>query len=184
MKKERRQRAQNPAFAPVEAELIEVLDEDARPFMIMPRAAALAQCLTYQAVLVVVRNRHEQIYIHCRSEKKNNYAGLWNVSASGFVQTGEALEDAALRELSEELGITGLPISYVATIEPSPETDWGRISLFVSSPANILINPAQEEISTGMFVDEDELAALLRDMPEMLTPGLKWAASVVDLFRL
>lgn len=184
MPKKRSQSVQNPAFAPISDELIEVLDENARPFMLMPRAAALAQRMAYQVVLIVVRDRQDRIYIHRRADAKKNYAGLWNVSASGFVKAGEALEDAAVRELSEELGITGLSITLVATVGPSADTDWGRISLFVSSPANILVNPDPKEISAGMFVDEDELKALLRDMPEMLTPGLKWAVSVTDLFRL
>lgn len=184
MPKRRQQRGQNPAFAPVSAELIEVLDENARPFMIMPRTAVLSQGLAYQVVLVVVRNREGRIYLHRRAETKEIHGGLWSVSVSGFVKTGEALEDAAARELSEELGITGLPITYVATTGPSAQTDWGRINLFVSNPTNVLLNPDPAEISAGMFVDEDELAALLRDMPEMLTPALKWATSVTDLFRL
>lgn len=171
------------AFAPVNAELVEVLDYSARPFMIMPRESALAQQLVYQAVLVVVRNRENQIYIHRRSGAKQRYSGLWNVSAAGIVQVGEALEDAALRELNEELGISGISLTHIATVEASELTDWGRISLFTSSPANILVNPDPAEISDGMFVDEDELTALLRDMPEMLTPALKWAASANNLFN-
>lgn len=171
------------AFDPVAAELIEVLDENARPLLLMPRAAALAQRLSHQAVLAVARNREGQIYLHRRSERKKSYPGLWSVSASGLVKAGEALEEAALRKLDEEIGVSGLSLTHVTTAAPSAATGWGRISLFLSSPANILINPDPEDISVGMFVDEDELAALMRDMPEMLTPALKWAAGVTDLFK-
>lgn len=171
------------AFSEPEEELIEILDENSRPLMVMPRSAARAQKLPYQVVLVVVRNREGNIYLHKRSDKKKSYAGLWSVSASGLVKAGEALEDGAFRELEEELGVSGVQLFYAGTAEACEATDWGRISLFLSAPANVIINPAPEEISEGMFVDEDELAALLRDMPEMLTPALKWAATSYDLFN-
>lgn len=184
MRKKRSRSAPAQAFTETDAELIEILDEKSRPFMLMPREAALAQRLPYQMVLVVIRNREEQVYIHRRSDKKKSYGGLWSVSASGLVKAGEAVEDAAVRELSEELGVTGLPINLVATALPAPETDWAQVNLFVSSPANTIINPDPEEISAGMFVDEDELGAILRDMPEMTTPALKWAYSATNLFTL
>lgn len=170
------------AFAPVAAEMLEVLDDSARPFMLMPRPSVLAQKLFHQVVLVVLRNREGQVYIHRRASAKKEYGGLWNVSASGFAKAGEALEDAALRELDEELGISGLTLARAATAAPSPATDYARISLFLAPPANILVNPNPEEISEGMFVDEDELAALLRDLPEAIAPALKWAATAVNLF--
>ena len=184
MRKKRPSNAPVQTFIEAQGELIEILDEQSRPLMIMPREAALAQRLPYQVVLVIVRNREEQVYIHRRAERKKTYAGLWSVSASGLVKAGEAVKDAAVRELSEELGVTGLPISLVATADPSPETDWARVNLFVSSPANTIITPDPKEISAGMFVDEDELTALLRDMPEMITPALKWVSGVTNLFKL
>lgn len=173
-----------PPFAPVEAEIIEVLDEAQRPFMLMPRASALAQNLPHQVVLVVLRDREGQIYIHRRAESKKNYAGLWSVSASGLVKAGEAAEDAAMRELDEELGISGVTLTHAAALPPAPETDWGQINLFISSPSNVLVKPNPDEISEGMFVDEDELAGLLHDMPGKIAPALKWAAELGNLFTL
>ena len=172
------------AFAPTEDELIEVLDNSSRPFMIMPRSSALAQNLPHQIVLVVLRDREGNVYIHRRSARKKSYAGLWSVSASGFVQAGESLKDAAFRELNEELGISGIQLLQAGQVEPSAQTDWARVSLFVSTPSQVIINPAPEEISEGMFVDEDELSSLLLNIPEILTPALKWAAAACDLFRL
>ena len=169
--------------SPSQDELLEVLDEKSRPFIIMPRSTVLEQGLRYHTVLVLVRNRDRQIYIHKRSALKKSYPGLWNVSVAGLVQAGEALEDAALRELSEELGVSGLPLSHATSISPSSDTDWAHVSLFLSNPANLLLNPNPDEISEGMFVDEDELTALIRDMPEMLTPALKWAAQATDIFN-
>lgn len=181
---QRKTSASNQTFAPVDDELIEILDSAARPFMIMPRDTALSQNLPHQVVLVMLRDREGNVYIHRRSDQKKNYAGLWSVSASGLVQAGEALEDAAFRELNEELGISGIQLTYAGTAEPSADTDWGRVSLFVSALSHVIVNLSPEEISEGMFVDEDELFALLKDMPEMLTPALKWAAASCDLFRL
>lgn len=183
MRKKRLRGGPAHAFAPSGSEIVEVLDAEARPFMLMPRPSVMAQKLFHRVVLVLVRNREGLIYLHRRASAKKNYGGLWSVSASGFVKAGEALEDAALRELDEELGISGLPLSPAATAAPCPATDYAQISLFIAPPSNIMVNPNPEEISEGMFVDEDELAALLRDLPEAVAPALKWAAGAVNLFN-
>lgn len=179
--KQAAKRAGHP-FMPSDGEMLEVLDDKGLPFMLMPRASVMQQQLRHRVVLVVVRSRERSIYIHKRSAKKKRYANLWSVSASGFIKAGEAAEDAALRELQEELGISGVPLFLASELPASPSTDWGHIYLFVSQPAQVIVNPSPDEIEEGMFVDEDELEGMLRDMPELIGPSLHWAATVCDLF--
>jgi isopentenyl-diphosphate delta-isomerase len=163
-------------------EILEVLDAQDRPFMLMPRNQALRQKLPLKVALVVVRDQNRKIYIHQRAKKKSTYARTWTVSAAGYVKAGEALEDAALRELSEELSVTSAKLKLAATARPSPGTDNSLVALFLSNPAQVIITADPSEISAGMFVDKDELSALLRDMPELIAPALKWAHAVCDLF--
>ena len=163
-------------------EILEVLDSDQRPLLLMPRKYALRQSLPLKVVLIVLRDKEGKIYIHQRSRKKGSYGGSWGPSAAGYVKAGESFKDAALRELAEELGVTSVQLRRVAEVKPEPATGMSYVVLFLSSPANVLLQPDPDEIADGMFVDRDELEALLRDLPELVTPALQWASRACDLF--
>ena len=56
-------------------------------------------------VHVCVFNSRGEMLIQRRSDNKDRYPGCWDVSAGGFVSSGEDSRDAALREAREELGL-------------------------------------------------------------------------------
>ena len=59
----------------------------------------------YQNIVhICLFNDKKQMLIQLRSEHKRWYAGLWDVSVAGAVDAGESSEEAAARELKEELG--------------------------------------------------------------------------------
>jgi isopentenyl-diphosphate delta-isomerase len=171
-------------FAMPDEEILEVLDSRQRPLMLMPRKYALKQGLPLKVALIVLRDKEDKIYIHQRSSKKGSYSGDWGPSAAGYVKAGESFKDAALRELAEELGVSSVHLKRVAEVKPDPSTGMSYVVLFVSNPANVLIRPDPDEIAAGMFVDRDELEALLRDLPELVTPALQWASRACDLFSV
>jgi len=46
-----------------------------------------------------------KVLIQQRAETKNTYPLLWDVSVAGHIAAGEQMEDAAVREVKEEIGI-------------------------------------------------------------------------------
>jgi ADP-ribose pyrophosphatase YjhB (NUDIX family) len=60
------------------------------------------------ASVIVVRNREVLLV----KRKYDPYQGMWCLP-SGFAETGERIEAAALRELKEEAGITGKVIDFI-----------------------------------------------------------------------
>ena len=48
-----------------------------------------------------------RLLVHRRSDAKDVFPGWWDVAAGGVVGAGEAWDDAARRELAEELGVSG-----------------------------------------------------------------------------
>lgn len=61
--------------------------------------------LNYRCVQVFVFNGEKELLICKRPTIKKGYPGMWAASAMGRVRRGESYEDAAHRELREELGI-------------------------------------------------------------------------------
>ena len=65
--------------------------------------------LWHKAVVVFILNSKSQILLQRRSAKKKIWPNMWDVSAGGHVLHGEFGFQAAIRETSEELGISISP---------------------------------------------------------------------------
>lgn len=150
--------------------------------MVMPRQDVHAQNLHHRVVLIVVRDTRGRVYLQRRAASKPLHPGLWDVSAAGHVRAGESRKDAALRELHEELGITGVQLHERAVHPACAATEYSHVTLFCSSPCGTTPTPAPEEASEGMFVDADELLGLVEHCGDLITPGLRWVAQGGYLF--
>ena len=87
-------------------EVVDVVDEhDA-----VMGAATIGDCLErgllHRAVAVLVVRSDGRFLLQQRSKKDVWHPGLWTLSSTGHVKAGEPYEEAAARELGEELGIT------------------------------------------------------------------------------
>ena len=157
--------------------LVEVVDDSGRPLLCMTPQAALRQKLPVRAVAVALRLRQSRLILRRRYDAGPGSAGRWDLYA-GLVMVGEAREDAALRLLLTEAGLSGLRVSPLAGPEENGD---GLFTLFaVDLPAGLYPEHPVQDIMT---VDADELAGLIRDVPELLSPELVRAAAVPGLFR-
>ncbi len=153
-------------------ELVDIVDENDRPLLVMPLVEAHRQSLFHRSVLILVFNPEKKLYLQKRSPKKSLYPGRFDLSATGHVQAGEARIDAAARELYEELGLRAKTLTVVDTVPASQETGYEFVTLFSAGCVSDPPRPNPEEVADGMFVDQAELASLVRRYREMLTPGL------------
>lgn len=60
--------------------------------------------LIHREVGVIIFDLDNKILLQKRSPKKSTNPGRWTVSSAGHVTSGETYEEAAYRELLEELG--------------------------------------------------------------------------------
>jgi isopentenyl-diphosphate delta-isomerase len=130
------------------------------------------QSLAHRSVLVLLYDPAGKVYLQKRAATKQFYPGRYDVSASGHVRAGESRQDAAARELGEELGITAREPRVLATTPASPMTGYEFVTLFHAGTATAEPRPNPEEVADGMFVDHVELAYMVRRFRELLTPGL------------
>ena len=91
-------------------ELVALLDDDNRVCGSAPRSRVRRENLRHGATGVLVRNSRGEIYVHRRTTTKDVYPGRYDVAAGGVIAYGEDPFDAAVRELAEELGITGVEL--------------------------------------------------------------------------
>ena len=159
-------------------QLVEVVDSEDRPLLCMPPETALRQKLPVRMVAVVLRTRRKQLILRKRRDARLGFAGRWDL-CTGLVMVGEAREDAALRLLLSDTGLNGLRVLPV----PGRGEQGGFSPLFSLFAADLPTGlfPAHS-VQEMMTVDADELAGLIRDVPDLFTPELARAAAGWDLF--
>ncbi len=59
----------------------------------------------HKCVHIWIINPKGELLIQKRASHLDNFGGLWDISAAGHVEAGETREEAALKELREELGV-------------------------------------------------------------------------------
>ena len=92
------------------AELVDIVDDDDRVVDRVTRAEMRRRNLLHRAVYILVFNRDGALFVHRRTDTKDVYPGHWDVAIGGVVAAGESYEQAAVRELAEELGVSGVAL--------------------------------------------------------------------------
>jgi isopentenyldiphosphate isomerase len=88
------------------SERIEVYTPDGRPTGVVKSRAAIHESGDWHlAAFVWVFDPAGRILLQRRAPDKDAWPGRWDASAAGHVEAGETSEEAARRELAEELGI-------------------------------------------------------------------------------
>lgn len=96
-------------------EMVEEVDATGAVTRLVTRREMRAQSLWHRSVFIAVLSESGQILVHRRAETKDVWPGCWDVAVGGVLQPSEEWESAALRELSEELGITGVKVELLGT---------------------------------------------------------------------
>ena len=136
---------------------------------------AIEKSMIRRASRVYVFNESGKLLVQQRSEKVLKPLML-DQSAAGHVDEGESYEQAAYRELEEELGIKGLELELVVTSFRT--TDFYNAIYRVTVPDDTEINFDHEEIQQVIWYDIETLNNEINSEPEKFTPAFKeaWAA--------
>jgi len=107
--------------------------------------------LKHRAVHVLVLNAHGEVFLQKRSMKKDIAAGKWDSSASGHLDTGEAYDGCAVREVREEINLhLSQPPRRLFKIDACRETGWEFCWIYrCASEGPFTLHP--DEIETGAW---------------------------------
>jgi 16S rRNA (adenine1518-N6/adenine1519-N6)-dimethyltransferase len=106
----------------LQQERFPVVDESDRILRYAYRSEVHANNLRHRAVHILIFDAGGKVYLQKRSRDKDRYPLRWDSSTGGHVSAGEGYDEAAERELQEEIGIT-VPLEKVGKLPASPETD-------------------------------------------------------------
>lgn len=87
------------------SELVDVVDDDDVVVATVSRRRMRSERLQHRAVSIAVFGSDGRLLVHRRADTKDIWPGRWDIAAGGVVSAGEHYDDAARRELEEELGV-------------------------------------------------------------------------------
>jgi isopentenyl-diphosphate delta-isomerase len=92
-------------------ELLDVINTEGKVTSQCSKSVVHEKGLWHKTVQIVIYNSKNEILIQKRSKNKHPYPGLWDIKVAGHCMAGESIEQAAIRELQEEVGLKLTPIN-------------------------------------------------------------------------
>jgi isopentenyldiphosphate isomerase len=123
--------------------------------------------LTHRVAHVLVFNSSGQLYLQLRAPDKDVQPGKWDTSVGGHVDVGETYEEAATREMREELGITSDTLEPLYRYRHRNDYESEMVQTYrLVWDGSIFADPA--EISEGRFFTFDQIDG---SDPAIFTPN-------------
>ncbi|MFF8263712.1 NUDIX hydrolase [Streptomyces virginiae] len=142
-------------------ELVEWVDEHDEVLGVVDRREAIRRGWAHRVATIVCRDDGGRILVHRRPDGVARFPGQLNWMLGGAVNVAESYEDAAARELAEELGVLGRPRFVLKFLCAGVISAYwlGLHEAVVTDP----VRPDPSEIAWHSWVTEGELADLVRD---------------------
>lgn len=160
---------------------VEVVDNGNRSLAALPLSSVHEQLLPHRSVVVLLYGPDDRIWLHKRSRRKAKHPGRWDLSTKGHVHLGEATFEAAVRKVRQELGLHADRLKRVRELPAGPETGFEFVTVFSLGRLGRDPEPDEREIEDGYYYTAEELAYLVREFRELLTPQLisMWEADLL-----
>jgi 8-oxo-dGTP pyrophosphatase MutT (NUDIX family) len=94
-------------------ELVDIVDDADNVVATVTRSEMRARRLQHRSVGIAVMSTDGRLLIHRRSPAKDIWPGWWDIAAGGVVASGETYDQAARRELAEELGLVDVEFEHL-----------------------------------------------------------------------
>jgi len=152
-------------------EIFDVVDANDEVIEQLPRSQVHARGLLHRAVSIFVFNSKGELLLQLRTPTRDEYPNCYTSSASGHLSAGEDYDDAAPRELAEELGISS-PLTRLARFPGGPETA-NEFTVLYETVTDEPLTFDPEEIAAGEFLPLSEIGDRLAAHPEKFTPPFR-----------
>ena len=152
-------------------ELFDVVDINDQVIGQAPRSQVHARGLLHRAANIFVFNSLGELLLQKRAATKDEFPLCYTSSASGHLSAGETYDEAAPRELAEELGLRS-PLEYLAKFSGNPQNANEHTVLYRTfTDDEPVLDP--EEIENAAFYPITQIAEMLDKAPENFTPPFR-----------
>jgi isopentenyl-diphosphate delta-isomerase type 1 len=154
-----------------DTEIFDIVDEDDRVIGQAPRSVCHGNpALIHRVAHVLVFNSRGELLLQKRSKHKDIQPGRWDTSVGGHLDPGESYLQAAIREMAEELGICGVPLTFLYHSRMRNEVESENVATYLARyDGEVMFPPA--EIDEVRYWQAAEIAAAIGS--GLLTPNFE-----------
>lgn len=119
-------------------------------------------------------NNKNEILIQKRSENKDLYPSLLDLSAAEHVKSGETYEEAAKRGLKEEIGLNADRLTYVGKVlfRQEWETEFNAIYFTETNKKINEMKVDKEEVEEVKFIPLEKVKEMIDKNKELFVPKI------------
>lgn len=152
-------------------EFIEEVDWDNNVIAVHPREKLKEKVFPHRASLIIPITPEGKLILCKRAKDKHPYPNTWCCAVGGKVLAGETYEQAAMREMKEEVGLTA-DLQFVAPFSYKEE-DYPAIFHIFTTTQHIrkeLFNLDPTEIQYAEEFTREEVRQLMTEQPAQFAP--------------
>ena len=155
-------------------ERVQFVDENDNPIGAGPREEAWEKGIALRHAYIVLRDKDGNFLLQQRSQLKKKNPGRYTYAATGHVDEGESYDEAAVRELKEEVGIdanlTLIDKSSYVSDEVNAQVFIAIYSGEIDHDVQLVLDP--EEVSGTRWFTKTELDEAVSKTPESFSPNM------------
>jgi len=155
----------------MEKEMFDVVNERNEIIRQEQRSEVHRKDLLHRAVHVFIWNRRGELLLQKRSPQKDVAPNTWDSSAAGHLAAGEGYDEAAQREVKEELGVSPR-LKQTCEFEAREELGWEFVWLYKGKSEGPFHFP-QSEISELRWWMGDEIDQAIHQQPLQFAPSFR-----------
>lgn len=152
--------------------LVVLVDENDREIGAMPKQEAHEKGLLHRAFSILIYDKEDRLLLQQRHPAKYHSGGLWTNTCCSHPVPGEAVSDAAVRRLKEEMGFSA-PLESVGSFIyrctfGNGLTEFELDHVFTGRYDGTA-QPDVEEVSATRWIAGEQLRKEMNEYPETFT---------------
>ena len=116
----------------------------------------------FRVINIMIINSENKIIVPKRSGNRRLFPNCYDCSVGGHVSSGETYEEAAYRELEEELGISNVKLEEIGYFTPS-ELNTSSFSKMYKLIYDGDLNYDKDGIQEIFYMDKEEIRKLIEE---------------------
>lgn len=139
----------------MQEEMFDVVDDDDNVVGKATRSECHDNGLIHRSVMFFVFDSKGRVLVTKRTQKKDFFPGYWSIVLGGHVRSCESYEEAVVREIEEEIGISAEPMLISFFKKRIPEEKENVKVFGVVAKDKLKLN--MDELESGEFIAFDGL---------------------------
>ncbi len=154
-----------------------IVDKHDKPIGSASKQEAWQKGLYHRLVRIMLEDDKGNVLLQHRSPTKDIYPNTWDNSVGGHVDAGEDYEQAAYRELREELGVEDVKLTEIGSFLDTHTWHGLKMNRFTKVYRAVVTGtPTSHEpdkIDATRWFTVAEIKRLIKDYPDQIADGLE-----------